>query len=114
MTEAQISEFKLWKQRSTKVYEENIRLRSKRLMTMRIRSMAEQFSVYNAIYFPHTADFRGRLYPASSYLTPQGNSLSKGLLKFADGKPLGTNEAACELLIPLGMTRHRCKSVSIG
>ena len=99
MTEAQISEFKLWKQRSTKVYEENIRLRSKRLMTMRIRSMAEQFSVYNAIYFPHTADFRGRLYPASSYLTPQGNSLSKGLLKFADGKPLGTNEAACELAI---------------
>ena len=99
MTEAQIAEFKLWKQRSTKVYEENIRLRSKRLMTMRIRSMAEQFSVYNAIYFPHTADFRGRLYPASSYLTPQGNSLSKGLLKFADGKPLGTNEAACELAI---------------
>ena len=99
MTEAQIAEFKLWKQRSTKVYEENIRLRSKRLMTMRIRSMAEQFSVYSAIYFPHTADFRGRLYPASSYLTPQGNSLSKGLLKFADGKPLGTNEAACELAI---------------
>jgi DNA-directed RNA polymerase len=99
MTSAQIAEFKLWKQRSTKVYEENIRLRSKRLMTMRIRSMAEQFSVYSAIYFPHTADFRGRLYPASSYLTPQGNSLSKGLLKFADGKPLGTNEAACELAI---------------
>ena len=99
MTSAQIAEFKLWKQRSTKVYEENIRLRSKRLMTMRIRSMAEQFSVYSAVYFPHTADFRGRLYPASSYLTPQGNSLSKGLLKFADGKPLGTNEAACELAI---------------
>jgi DNA-directed RNA polymerase len=61
--------------------------------------MAEKFSKYNAIYFVHTADFRGRLYPASSYLTPQGNSLSKGLLKFADGKPLGTNEAACELAI---------------
>ena len=99
MTEGQLVAFKLWKQRSTKVYEENVRLRSKRMMTYRIRLMAEQFSVYSAIYFPHTADFRGRLYPASSYLTPQGNSLSKGLLKFADGKPLGTNEAAVELAI---------------
>ena len=99
MTEHQLREFKTWKQRSTKIYEENIRLRSKRLMVTRIRKMAEQFSIYNAIYFVHTADFRGRLYPASSYLTPQGNSLSKGLLKFADGKPLGTNEAAVELAI---------------
>ncbi len=99
MSEEQLRQFKLWKQRSTKVYEERIRASSKRLMTSRIRSMAEKFSKYNAIYFVHTADFRGRLYPASSYLTPQGNSLSKGLLKFADGKPLGTNEAACELAI---------------
>ena len=99
MTEHQLREFKTWKQRSTKIYEENIRLRSKRLMVTRIRRLAEQFSVYNAIYFVHTADFRGRLYPASSYLTPQGNSLSKGLLKFSDGKPLGTNEAAVELAI---------------
>ena len=99
MTEHQLRAFKTWKQRSTKIYEENIRLRSKRLMVTRIRRMAEQFAVYNAIYFVHTADFRGRLYPASSYLTPQGNSLSKGLLKFSDGKPLGTNEAACELAI---------------
>ena len=99
LTEKQLADFKLWKQRSTKVYEENLRLQSKRLMMTRIQVMAKQFSVYNAIYFPHTADFRGRLYPASSYLTPQGNSLAKGLLKFADGKPLGTNEAACELAI---------------
>ena len=99
LNEQQLADFKLWKQRSTKVYEENLRLQSKRLMMTRIQVMAKQFSIYNAIYFPHTADFRGRLYPASSYLTPQGNSLAKGLLKFADGKPLGTNEAACELAI---------------
>ena len=33
------------------------------------------------------------------YLNPQGNSLAKGLLMFADGKPLGSEEAAAEFLI---------------
>ena len=91
--------FKAWKKAATAVHEENIRLKSKRLMTAKIRLIAEKFSVYECIYFPHTMDFRGRIYPAPMYLNPQGNSLAKGLLKFADGKPLGTNEAACELAI---------------
>ena len=38
MTEEQLRQFKLWKQRSTKVYEERIRASSKRLMTSRIRN----------------------------------------------------------------------------
>lgn len=92
-------EFKAWKKQATMAYEENIRISSKRLMVAKIRSIAEQFSPYLAIYYPHTMDFRGRIYPVPNYLTPQGNSLAKGLLEFADGKPLGTNEAACELAI---------------
>lgn len=92
-------EFKAWKKRALAVYEENIRLKSKRLMVSKIRSIAEQFAPYSQIFYPHTMDFRGRIYPAPNYLTPQGNSLSKGLLEFADGKPLGSNEAACELAI---------------
>ena len=81
LTEKQLADFKLWKQR----------LQSKRLMMTHIQVMAKHLSAYNATYFPQTADFRGRLYPASSHLTPQGNSLAKGFLKFADGEPLGTN-----------------------
>ena len=91
--------FKAWKKAATAVYDENVRLKSKRLMVSKIRAIAEKMSAYPAIYFPHTMDFRGRIYPAPMYLNPQGNSLAKGLLKFADGKPLGTNEAACELAI---------------
>ena len=93
------AKFKSWKKKATLIYEENIRLKSKRLMTAKVGAIAEQFSGYSRIYFPHTLDFRGRAYPVPMYLNPQGNGLAKGLLQFADGKPLGTNEAACELAI---------------
>jgi DNA-directed RNA polymerase len=42
-----------------------------------------------AIYFPHALDFRGRMYPMSAELSPQSDDLSKALLQFAEGKPLG-------------------------
>jgi len=99
LTDQQKEQFKAWKKAATAVYDENVRIKSKRLMTSKIRAITEKFSVYECIYFPHTMDFRGRIYPAPMYLNPQGNSLAKGLLQFADGKPIGTNEAACELAI---------------
>lgn len=42
-----------------------------------------------AIYFPYSLDFRGRLYSLSAYLNPQGDDLCRGMLHFADAKPLG-------------------------
>lgn len=99
LTDEEKAKFKAWKKAATAVYEENVRIKSKRLMTSKIRAIAEKFCIYDCIYFPHTMDFRGRIYPTPMYLNPQGNSLAKGLLQFADGKPLGTNEAACELAI---------------
>ena len=43
-----------------------------------------------SFYYPHSLDFRGRMYPVQSGgLSPQGNDLSKGLLMFSEGKPLG-------------------------
>ncbi|KAJ3025122.1 DNA-directed RNA polymerase, partial [Rhizophlyctis rosea] len=40
------------------------------------------------IYFPHNVDFRGRAYPLPQHLNHIGNDLSRGLLLFADRKPL--------------------------
>ncbi|EPQ30938.1 uncharacterized protein PFL1_01836 [Pseudozyma flocculosa PF-1] len=40
-------------------------------------------------YFPHNMDFRGRAYPMPPHLNHIGNDLCRGLLKFADAKPLG-------------------------
>ncbi|KAG7096404.1 hypothetical protein E1B28_003847 [Marasmius oreades] len=43
----------------------------------------------DTIYFPHNVDFRGRAYPVPPHLNHIGNDLSRGLLTFAEGKPLG-------------------------
>jgi len=40
-------------------------------------------------YFPSNLDFRGRVYPIPPYLHHLGSDLSRGLLTFAEGKPLG-------------------------
>src|ERR1035437_1319977 len=55
--------------------------------------VAEAFEFDAAIFFPHNCDFRGRIYPICSHLSPQGHDLSKGLLTFAEGKPLGRDGA---------------------
>lgn len=43
------------------------------------------------MYFPHNMDFRGRAYPMPPHLNHLGNDLCRGLLLFADAKPLGPN-----------------------
>ena len=91
--------FKSFKKKASAVYSANVALVSKRLMNAKVFSIANQFSEYEAIWFVHTADFRGRAYPAAMYLNPQGNGIAKGMLEFADGKPLGENYAAFELAV---------------
>lgn len=43
----------------------------------------------NDLFFVHYCDFRGRMYPAASTLSPQGSDLAKALLEFSEGKPVG-------------------------
>lgn len=43
----------------------------------------------DTIYIPHNLDFRGRAYPIPPHLNHIGDDLSRGLLKFAQAKPLG-------------------------
>lgn len=40
-------------------------------------------------YFPHNLDFRGRAYPIPPNLSHIGDDLSRGLLEFGQGRPLG-------------------------
>lgn len=60
---------------------------------------AQRYQDYDAIWFAHRLDWRGRVYPMSSYLSPQGNDTSRALLEFAEGLPLQTEEAARWLAI---------------
>lgn len=54
---------------------------------------AGQFEDAERLYFVYFADSRGRLYPLTDGISPQGSDLQKALLQFADGKRLSTPEA---------------------
>ena len=55
--------------------------------------VANEYRVYLALYFPHSLDWRGRIYPLTAALTPQGNGFQKALISFAQGKALRSDEA---------------------
>lgn len=55
-------------------------------------TVAERCRSYERIYFPHTLDFRGRLYPIPmGGPHPQGDDLGRALLHFAEGLSLGSD-----------------------
>lgn len=60
--------------------------------------MADKFKNEDEIYFPFNIDYRGRTYLIPVYLNPQGDDVSKALLKFAEAKPI-TEQGACWLAI---------------
>ncbi|KAH8115023.1 DNA/RNA polymerase [Phellopilus nigrolimitatus] len=45
----------------------------------------------DTMYLPHNIDFRGRAYPIPPHLNHIGDDLSRGLMKFAEAKPLGAS-----------------------
>nr|ADK56281.1 putative T7-like RNA polymerase [Heterocapsa triquetra] len=55
---------------------------------LKLRS-AQDFEHAERIYFPHNVDFRGRAYPVPPHLNHIGDDVCRGLLQFADPKPLG-------------------------
>lgn len=86
-------EFKAWKRSRAEIYEKNARSASKRVSAAQKIALAARFAPEEAIYFPHSLDFRGRVYPVPGTLNPQGDDQAKALLHFARGKPLGPSGA---------------------
>lgn len=81
------------------IHERNRRSLTQRLFVTQVLWLAEKFSQYDRIYFPHDLDSRGRAYPKPAFMNPQGPDYVKGLLEFADGKPLATESAAAWLAV---------------
>lgn len=82
-----------WKKEARQVHEYNAMNRSKRFALLTKITQADDVRGEDAIYFPHSLDFRGRIYPMSAELSPQSDDLSKSLLQFAERKPLGASGA---------------------
>merc|ERR1719261_1258905 len=51
--------------------------------------VARDFEHAPCLYFPHNVDFRGRAYPVPPHLNHIGDDVSRGLLAFAEKRPLG-------------------------
>ena len=85
---------KEWKAAAQEVHAHNAEQVSKRLSFLRTVGLAEQFVHYDAIYFPHQLDWRGRAYPIPADLQPQGDDFAKGLLQLSEAVELGEQGAA--------------------
>ena len=88
-TDLEWEEFQAWKNSSSVIHTLEEKRKYDFLRVVKILSGARQYQPYERIYFVYTMDFRGRVYCRTDSVSPQGNDLQKGLIKFAKGKALG-------------------------
>lgn len=69
----------------------NRELQSQRCDFVYKLQVAKDLRNEEAFYFPHNVDFRGRAYPMHPHLNHLGADSCRGLLMFADARPLGEN-----------------------
>lgn len=82
-------EAKRWKREARDAYAKRAKAEGQLVNLSNITGRARMYASYPRFYFCWQMDYRGRIYPVQLHLNPQGCDLSKGLLEFADGKPLG-------------------------
>jgi DNA-directed RNA polymerase len=82
------SELGAWKDECKRIFKDNRSNTAKRLAVVMTLSLASEY-VDKPMWFTYKLDFRGRMYARESWLNPQGSDMSRGLLKFHRGVPLG-------------------------
>ena len=80
-----------WKRRAAKIWTERAKRKSKWIQVKQILAEAEMLLDKGGFFFPYQLDFRGRVYPKPSMLSPQSADYSRALLKFKFGKRIGDN-----------------------
>ncbi|CAH8271205.1 unnamed protein product [Arabidopsis lyrata] len=80
---------KKWKWEVKSAKKVNSERHSQRCDTELKLSVARKMKDEEAFYYPHNMDFRGRAYPMPPHLNHLGSDLCRGVLEFAEGRPLG-------------------------
>ncbi|CAA0828792.1 DNA-directed RNA polymerase 1- mitochondrial [Striga hermonthica] len=83
------SEIKKWRWKVKGVKKENSERHSQRCDIELKLAVARKMKDEDGFYYPHNLDFRGRAYPMHPYLNHLGSDLCRGILEFAEGRPLG-------------------------
>lgn len=91
LTEDQQAEVTDWKMLAKNAYGNEQQRKGQVLAFMQVQKLAEELSSWSEFYFAYNCDFRGRIYCATSGLTPQGADTAKGLLRFKEGVVLGAS-----------------------
>ncbi|KAL2905252.1 DNA-directed RNA polymerase 1B mitochondrial [Bienertia sinuspersici] len=81
-------EIKKWKWKVKSVKKENAERHSQRCDTELKLAVARKMKDEEGFYYPHNLDFRGRAYPMHPHLNHLGSDLCRGILEFAEGRPL--------------------------
>ena len=92
-TPEQEQEFLDWKAAMTAWYTQSKLQRTAKQRFSATMRAAREYMDYEKLYFVYFCDSRGRVYPMTQGLSPQGTDAQKGLLRFAQGKWLDTPEA---------------------
>jgi DNA-directed RNA polymerase, mitochondrial len=90
--DAAMSELLKYRDRLVKfnrIKQKNADLVSLRCSTMLKLNQADKFKDFDEIFFPYNMDFRGRAYPIPPHFSNVGSDLCRGMLLFAEAKPLG-------------------------
>jgi len=83
------TEIKRWKWCLKKAKKTNSERHSQRCDVELKLTVARKMKDEECFYYPHNLDFRGRAYPMHPYLNHLGSDVCRGLLEFAEGRPLG-------------------------
>ncbi|CAJ1944872.1 unnamed protein product [Sphenostylis stenocarpa] len=85
----ELKQIQEWKWSVKKVEKINLERHSIRCDTELKLSVARKMREEEGFYYPHNVDFRGRAYPMHSHLNHLSCDSCRGLLEFAEGRPLG-------------------------
>ncbi|KAK7394346.1 hypothetical protein VNO78_14869 [Psophocarpus tetragonolobus] len=83
------AKIKKWKWKVKSVQKENRERYSQRCDIELKLAVARKMKDEEGFYYPHNLDFRGRAYPMHPHLNHLGSDLCRGILEFAEGRPLG-------------------------
>jgi len=79
---------KAYRRAAAEVYDYNSTAVKRSIRTKLTLATARRFAKEERYYLPWSFDYRGRVYPIPSFLTPQDTCFGKSLIQFADGQPL--------------------------
>jgi DNA-directed RNA polymerase len=91
LTEAQKVEVGDWKMSAKSAYSREKKRQSAVIAFMQSFKTAQELRDWEEFYYVYTCDFRGRIYCATSGLSPQGADTAKGVIQFARSERLGVS-----------------------